>query len=161
MRRSICYSEPSVARAGQTSTWKFHYTTATALPKGTCVKFDLLSKGRDIDWEISTISLKEDANVICALLENGTVLQAVEIDTPEGIVPQYEFVLPSPLQVGEKFTIVVGINPEVDGNPEELGNECQLTLQRRRPFNLYIDPKGKRNYEEPEVFTMDIRGNKL
>jgi hypothetical protein len=161
MRRSICYSEPSVARAGQSSTWKFHYTTANPLPKGTRLKFDLQSKGRDIDWEVPSTSLKEDANVIYALLEDETLLQAEEIETPDSIVPQFEFVLPSPLKVGEKITIVMGINPDVDGDPEELGNECQLTIQRRRPFFLYIDPKGKGNYEEPEIFTMDIRGNRL
>ena len=161
MRRSICYSDPSVARAGQTATWKFIYTTSMSLPKGTRLKFDLLSKGRDIDWEVPSTNLQEDSNVIYAELENGTILQADEVETPDSIVPQYEFVLPSPVKIGEKVTIGIGISPEVDGDPVELGNECQLTLQRRRPFNLYIDPKGKGNYEEPEVFSMDIRGNRL
>ena len=161
MRRSICYSDPSVARAGQTSTWKFIYTTSMSLPKGTRLKFDLLSKGRDIDWEVPSVNLEEDGNVIYAELENGTILKAEEIETPDSIVPQYEFVLPTPVKIGEKITIGIGISPEVDGNPDEFGNECQLTLQRRRPFNLYIDPKGKGNYEEPEVFSMDIRGNRL
>lgn len=161
MRRSICYSEPSVARAGQTSTWKFHYTTSAPLSKGARLKFDLLSKGRDIDWEVPSTDFNEDANVIYAEMENGTVLKADEIETPDSIVPQYEFVLPSPMKIGEKITIVMGMSPEVEGDPDELGNECQLTIQRRRPFNLYIDPKGKGNYEEPEVFSMDIRGNRL
>lgn len=161
MRRSICYSEPSVARAGQTSTWKFHYTTAIALPKGTRLKFDLLSKGRDIDWEVPTTKLDEDRNVIYGEMENGTILQAEEVETPDSFVPQFEFTLPSPLKVGEKFTIIIGISPEVEGDPDELGNESQLTIQRRRSFLLYVDPKGKGNYEEPEVFTLDIRGNRL
>lgn len=161
MRRSICYSEPPVARAGQTSTWKFHYTTSAPLPKGTRFKFDILSKGRDIDWEVPSTNLEEDANVIHAELEDGTILKANEVETPDSIVPQFEFVLPVPLKIGEKITIVMGISPDVDGDPDELGNECQLTLQRRRAFNLYIDPKGKGNYEEPEIFTMDIRGNRL
>src|ERR1700722_4806654 len=161
MRRSICYSEPSVARAGQTATWKFHYTTSSSLPKGTRLKFDLLSKGRDIDWEIPSTDLKDDANVIHAEMEDGTVLKAEEIEIPDSIVPQFEFVLPTTLKVGEKISIIMGISPEVDGDPDLLGNECQLTIQRRRPFYLYIDPKGKGNYEEPEVFTMDIRGSLL
>ncbi len=161
MRRSICYSEPPVARAGQISTWKFHYTTAMPLPKGARLKFDLQSKGRDIDWQVPTTSLKEEGNVICAQLEDGTLLTASEIESAEGIVPQYEFVLPKALKIGEKITISMGLSPEVDGDVEQLGNECQLTLQRRRPFYLYIDPKGKGNYEEPEIFTMDIRGNRL
>jgi hypothetical protein len=161
MRRSICYSEPSVARAGQVSTWKFHYTTSTPLPKGTRLKFDLQSKGRDIDWEVPSTSLENETNVIYAQLENGTILEAEEIETPDSIVPQFEFLLPEPLKVGEKISIVIGLNPDVEGDPEKVGSECQLTIQRRRPFYLYIDPKGKGNYEEPEIFTMDIRGNRL
>lgn len=161
MRRSICVCEPAAARAGQTYTWKFHYTTSTALPKGTRVKFDLLSKGRDIDWEIPTVDVDGDANVIYAEMENGTILKAKEIETPDSIAPQYEFTLPSPVKIGGKLTIAIGAPPNVDADPREFGNECQLTLQRRRAFNLYIDPKGKGNYEEPEVFSLDIRGNKL
>ena len=95
MRRSICYSEPSIARAGQTATWKFHYTTAMPLPKGARLKFDLQSKGRDIDWEVPSSSLEEDGNVICAQLEDATLLKAMEIETPDSIVPQFEFVLPT------------------------------------------------------------------
>lgn len=161
MRRSICYTEPSVARAGQTATWKFHYTTSSPLPKGTRLKFDLQSKGRDIDWEVPTTSFDQDTNVIWAQLEDGTTLAAEEVETPDSIVPQFEFVLPTNLKVGEKFSVIIGISPDAEGNEGELGNECQLTLQRRRPFYLYIDPKGKGNYEEPEIFTMDIRGNRL
>lgn len=161
MRRSICYTEPPVAKAGETATWKFHYTTATALPKGTRLKFDLLSQGRDIDWEVPSIDLDQDANVIFVELENGDLLEMEEVETPDSIVPQYEFTLPGGLKIGEKLTIVIGVPPTHSGKPEEFGNECQLTIQRRRPFNLYIDPKGKGNYEEPEIFTIDIRGNKL
>lgn len=161
MRRSICYSEPSVARAGQTHTWRFHYTTATSLAEGARLKFDLLSNGRDIDWEIPSVDLSEDGNVIYAITEKEEVLQAKEVETPDSIVPQYEFVLPHAVKAGEKVTIVIGIPPDVDGEESELGSECQLTIQRRRTFYLYIDPKGKGNYEDPEIFTMDIRGNRL
>lgn len=161
MRRSICYSEPPVARAGQVSTWKFHYTTASPLPKGARLKFDIQSKGRDIDWEVPTTDLNADVNVIYGILENGQTIEAEEIETPDSIVPQFEFTLPVALKVGEKFTIVMGSAPNVAGGPEDVGNECQLTVQRRRPFYLYIDPKGKGNYEEPEIFSVDIRGNRL
>ncbi len=54
MRRSNCDCEPNQGRAGEVNTWKFMYTTTTALTKGTRLKFDLQSKGRDIDWEIPT-----------------------------------------------------------------------------------------------------------
>lgn len=161
MRRSICYSDPQVARAGQTGTWKFQYTTSTPLPKGTRLKFDLHSQGRDIDWEIPSTDLTQDANVIYAELENGKILELEEVDIPDKVVPQYECTLPEALKIGESFTFVIGVPPTHDGAAEEFGNECQLTIQRRRPFYLYIDPKGKGNYEEPEMFTIDIRGSKL
>jgi len=162
MRRSICYSEPQIARAGQVSTWKFHYTTAVALPKGTKFKFDLQSRGRDIDWEVPSTDIKEEGNVIYATLEKGEILTAQEVETPDSIVPQYEFTLPTPLKVGGIISIIIGEAPKSKAkSEEETGNGCQLTIQRRRPFLLYIDPKGKGNYEDPEVFTMDIRGNSL
>lgn len=162
MRRSLCVAEPQVARAGQISTWKFHYTASSALPKGAKLKFDIQSQGRGIDWEAPTTDLKEKSNVIYALLEKGEVLTAHEVEVPESVIPQYEFTLPAPLKMGGKVTIVMGIAPKVKIKAEvEEGNSCQFSIQRRRSFLLYIDPKGKGNYEEPEIFTMDVRGNKL
>lgn len=161
MRRSICLSEPQVVKAGEISTWKFHYTTSTPLPKGAKLKFDIQSSGRDIDWEAPSSNLKEKRNVIYATLEKGEIIQANEIEAIDGIVPQYEFTLPSPLKVGGKITIIMGAPPKTKGKEVELGSSSQLTLQRRRSFLLYIDPKGKGNYEEPEVFTIDVRGNTL
>jgi len=161
MRRSICYCEPQAARAGQTFSWKFHYSSATSLRKGARIKFDLLSKGRDIDWEVPSVNLEDELNVIYVELEDKTILEAEEIETPHSIVPQFEFTLPSPIKAGAKITIVIGAPPTSTVSPDEVGNECQLTIQRRRSFYLYVDPKGKGNYEEPEIFTMDIRGSKL
>lgn len=163
MRRSICSCEPAVARAGQTSTWQFHYTTANPLPKGTSCKFNLMSQGRDIDWEIPSVDLDQSNNVIFVRLEEGTVVPVKEVFAPDALVPHYEFTLPTALKVGATFTIVIGAGPD-HSDPsvlEEYGNECQLTIQRRRPFYLYIDPKGKGNYADPEIFSMDIRGNSL
>lgn len=150
-----------MARAGQISTWKFHYNPAITLPKGTKLKFDLLSEGGDLDWEPPSCNLEEGANVIYLLTEEDEIVEGEEIETPEGGI-QYEFILPSAVKGTKGITIVVGTLP--DAQPEqwaEAGNQCQLTVQRRRPFHLYVDPKGKGHYEEPEVFTMDIRGNKL
>lgn len=162
MRRSYCFSEPQVARAGQISTWKFHYTPAVNLPKGTKLKFDLLAQERDIDWEPPTTDLEEGANVIYVLMENGEIVEGEEIEPPEGGIPQYEFTLPEGVKAEHKVSIVIGTLPDAKREQwEEAGNQCQLTVQRRRPFNLYVDPKGKGNYEEPEVFSMDIKGNKL
>lgn len=156
MRRSICYCEPNVALAGEVNTWKFIYTPSIDLPKGAKLKFDLQSKGRDIDWQIPTANPKKSNNIIYAELENRKTIPAKEIETPDSFVPSFEFVLPAKLDAGSTFTIVVG-SPK---NPQH-GTKAQANAQRRRAFNLYIDPKGKGQYDEPEVFTLDVRGNAL
>lgn len=162
MRRSICLSEPATTRAGEMHTWKFHYTTAVALQKGAKLKFDLQSEGRDIDWETPSVNLKEKKNVIYAFLKDEQPIEAKEIVIQGSTVPQFEFTLPAAVKVGEQVTIVVGASPKVkEENLREFGNGAQLTLQRRRPFYLYVDPKGKGNYEDPEIFSLDIRGNQL
>lgn len=163
MRRSICVCEPSLAKAGQVGTWKFHYTSSVALPKGTRLKFDMQSRGRSIDWETPTAHLKEKRNVIYLQLEKGEVIEGKEVEVPDRIIPQYEFTLPVALRSGGKFTIVMGAPPKTKGKDEtEAGTTAQLIVQRRRIFLLYIDPKGKSNYEEePEVFALDVKGNKL
>lgn len=159
MRRSICYCEPSTAIAGETRHWKFIYTPSTNLPKGTKLKFDIQSKGRDIDWEIPSINLKKGDPVIYAQLENGKILSPVEVPVPESFVPQYEFVLLSSVEAGQTITIVLG---QKDGESKKgSGLRAQTIAQRRRPFLLYIDPSGKGRYDDPEIFTIDIRGGEL
>lgn len=159
MRRSICYCEPASAQAGEVNNWKFVYTSASSLPKGTRFKFDMLSKGRDIDWEIPTSNTKKGSNVIYAVLDNGKVIPAKEITASDSFTPDYEFILPVALEAGSNFTIVVGATGAKKA--EKNGTRAQTNSQRRRPFNLYIDPTGKGHYSEPEVFSMDIKGNKL
>ena len=161
MRRSICYCEPSNALAGETRTWKFIYTTSTTLPKGTKVKFDLGSKGRELDWEIPTADLKKTENVIYAQLENGKVLQGKEIELPDSFVPQYEFILPSEVAIGKSLTFIIGSKNEKEFKTPKNGTRCQTNAQRRRTFMLYIDPTGKGKYDEAEQFSLDIRGNVL
>ncbi len=158
MRRSICYCEPNAALAGDTSTWKFVYTTATTLPKGTRLRFDLQSKGRPVDWQIPQTNLKEKSNVIWAELPDGKILGANQTEHPQQLTPSFEFVLPSELKSGESLTIVMGTT---DKDAAKKGNACQKSVQRRRPFHLYIDPKGKGDYKENEVFYLDVRGNQL
>lgn len=162
MRRSICYCEPSQALAGSTSEWKFIFTTASALPKGAKLKFDLQSQGRSIDWEIPSHNPKANNNVIYGYVDNGKPMFPKAIEVPERYVPQFEFTLPKSLEQGDNFTIVMG-GPTSKGKKSinEVGNSCQCNVQRRRPFYLYVDPKGKGYYEDPEVFLMDIRGNQL
>lgn len=156
MRRSICYCEPSLALAGDISTWKFSYTTATALPKGTKLKFDLQSRGREIDWELPSANPKDKENLIWAETANGKAIAAKEIERPDEFTPAYEFVLPAEVKAGEAISIFMG-----SGDKGKGGNRCQTSIQRRRPFHLYIDPKGKGDYRDPEIFTIDVRGNVL
>ncbi len=161
MRRSICRCEPHVAMAGQVGTWKFTYITAAPLPKKTRLRFDLQTQGRDIDWEVPSCSPSATSNVIYAQLEDGTLLQAKAIESPESITPFFEFSLPSPLKIGESITIVVGQPLKSKAAPSKSGNMAQKTTQRRRSFLLSIDPKGTGNFQEAEVFSMDVRGNAL
>ncbi|MFI5344450.1 MAG: DUF3604 domain-containing protein, partial [Chlamydiales bacterium] len=161
MRRSISYCEPSTAQAGETRTWKFIYTPSANLPKGTRLRFDLQSKGREIDWEIPSVNLKKTDGIIYAQIGTKTVLQANEVMVGDSCVPQYEFILTSVLPAGELFTIVLGAKAS-DNNKKGAGNiRAQTTSQRRRPFFLYVDPTGKGHYGEPEMFSMDIRGGEL
>lgn len=157
MRRSICYCEPTTATAGEANTWKFIYTSAVSLPKNTKLKFDLMSKGRDIDWEIPTANLKKSGNVIYAHTENGKVIQAKEVEIPDSFAPQYEFILPQALPAGSNFVIVVG-HPKGQKPNGKNTTRAQTHAQRRRTFLLYVDTTGKGHYDEPEVFSMDIRG---
>lgn len=155
MRRSICYCEPNMALAGDTSTWKFIYTTASPLPKGAKLRFDLQSKGRPSDWQIPSTNLKDKTNVIWAELAGGKIVSAVQVKHPQQLTPSFEFTLPSEVKTGETVTILMG------SQDKEKGNACQKLVQRRRPFHLFIDPKGKGEYKENEVFYLDVRGNQL
>lgn len=147
MRRSICFCEPNHALAGDPATWKFVYTTASHLPKGAKLRFDLDSKGRELDWQIP--SVKDKTNVIWAELPNGKTISPALISHPETKTASFEFTLPIELKPGETVTIVIK------------DNVAQKTVQRRRPFHLFIDPKGKGDYKESETFFLDVRGNHL
>ncbi|ACZ33488.1 conserved hypothetical protein [Chlamydia pneumoniae LPCoLN] len=160
MRRSVCYVNPSIARAGQISTWKFLYSLATPLPAGTKCKFDLAGSGKPTDWEAPATDLSQTRNVIYAEMPEGEIIEATAIPVKDNPVPQFEFTLPYELQVGETLTIVMGASPN-HPQVDDAGNGAQLFAQRRKPFYLYIDPTGEGNYDEPDVFSMDIRGNVL
>ena len=157
MRRSICFTEPSIALAGQVGTWKFSHTPANSLPKGTRVKFDPLIKARPTDWEIPQTNPKIKKNLIWLELPSGKTVFAKETFFSDQQVPSYEFILTEDVDAGETFSILMGsFDRKEDG-----GNHAQSITQRRRPFNLYIDPKGKGDYKEPEVFNIDVRGSRL
>ena len=153
MRRSLCTCEPNYVLAGDLGTWKFVYTPATSLPKGTKLRFDLHSEGRPTDWQIPHTNLKEKANLIWAEPFNQKPLAATAVGTSS-----FEFILPTELKAAEPFSIFIGTP---DKNAPKKGNWCQKVTQRRRPFHLYIDPKGKGDYKEFELFALDVRGNVL
>ncbi len=162
MRRSICYSEPARAVAGEVNTWKFTYTPANNLPKGARLKFDIMTTGRDLDWELPSINLKDTGNVIFAKMDGSKPIQAKEIEYEDRYTPDYEFILPAELEMGQPFTIYVGSpKPENPATLIKCGNKSQTTAQRRRTFQLAIDPTGKGNYSEEELFTLDVRGANL
>ncbi len=157
MRRSLCICEPSFCLTGDVQTFKFIYTPATTLPKGAKLRFDMASKGRQIDWEIPQVNPKEKTNLIWAELPDGKPLYAKAIDRPTCLVPLYEFVLTSEIKAGDNFTILMG-SPLKN---KESGSRAQTVVQRRKPFHLFIDPKGKNDFKEQEIFHFDIRGNVL
>ncbi|ANH78307.1 DUF3604 domain-containing protein [Candidatus Chlamydia sanziniae] len=160
MRRSVCYVNPSIARAGQVSIWKFLYSLATPLPAKAKLKFDLGGTGKLTDWEAPSVDLSKPKNVIYAEMPEGEILTATVIPVIRNPVPQFEFTLPYELEVGENFTIILGPSPHHPQN-DEAGNGAQLFTQRRKPFYLYVDPTGQGNYDEPDIFSIDIRGNML
>lgn len=162
MRRSIYYCEPNHAIAGEINTLKFIYTPSAALPKGTRLKFDLLSKGREIDWQTPEVNLKKNDGLIYAILPDhkNKILQAKEIEVPDSFVPQYEFILPVEVEAGSSVIIILGAK-QGETKKKNSGIRAQTTSQRRRSFNLYVDTSGKGHYDEPDVFSLDVRGSIL
>jgi hypothetical protein len=156
MRRSICQTEPHVISAGQQGTWKFSFTTASPLPKGTKILFDLLSQGRPFEWSIPQPNAKAKENQIWAEVKDKKIFPDPLV-RPKTLSQAFEFVVPQDLKMGDKIEIFMG---NAEKNPEK-GNRTQTTTQRKRPFHLYIDPKGKGEYKEAETFYMDIKGDIL
>jgi hypothetical protein len=155
MRRSLCVVEPSAISAAHTGNYIFTYTSAALLPKGTKLKFDLLSKGRMIDWQIPQSEPKLKENAIWLETEEHGPIWAKEVPGEESSTA-FEFILPQDIKIGESFKIKIGSPSGKTGS-----TRAQSFLQRRRPFFLYIDPKGKGDYKEPEIFVLDVRGGKL
>ena len=143
--------------AGEQQTFAFSYTPATNLPKGAKLRFDLMNQNRPIDWETPQTDLKEKSNLIWAELPGGKQLGAKAIEKPGQLTPLYEFTLPSEVKASDTITIFLGTPLKT----KEKGSRSQTFVQRRRPFHLYIDPRGKGDFREQEAFHIDIRGNAL
>lgn len=158
MRRSICYSDPAIALAGQKCTWHFVYTTGTTLSKGAVLRFDMASKGRAIDWEIPSTQVKNNSNIIWAEFENGKAIAPKAVQRKDSVVPYFDFTLPHDLPAGKSITICMGTR---GGDDETQGSTAQLIVQRRKPFHLHIDSDGSGDFSETETFTIDVKGNTL
>ncbi len=155
MRRSICYTKPTYTVAGESGTWQFIYTPSQNLPKGTRLKFDLLSRLRPIDWEVPETNLQSKKSVIWAETAGNTRIKARRTENED--LAQFEFTLPSDIKIGEPITIFIGAIDPKTNKP----SRAQKVVQRKRAFHLYIDTKGKGEYKDPETFYMDIRGGVL
>lgn len=156
MRRAICISEPNIALAGDQRTWRFAFVPSANLPSKTLFRFDPLTKGGDTDWQLPATGAKAKSNTIWLTLPNGKSLHAKEVVEEDGV--KFDFIIPEEIKSGERVVISMG-SPTAAGAGE--GNRSQSHIQRRRPFHLYIDPKGKGDFKEPEVFSIDVRGNRL
>lgn len=156
MRRSICSTEPSYTTAGEVSTWKFFYTTANPLPKGARLRFHLLSLGRESDWEIPQTDLKNKTNLIWGIHPSGKVIEAEVVEGETAIDAVFDFILPAEVKMGETVGIYMGSFEE-----GKKGNRAQTNIQRKRMFHLFVDPKGKGDFKEPEVFLIDVKGSLL
>jgi hypothetical protein len=159
MRRSISLCEPATCLAGQMLSWKFHHTPATTLPKGAKLRFDLVSQNRDIDWQTPKVDLSKKAtDVIYMELPSGEIVAAKEAKTPS---PSFDFTLPKEVKSGTTLTIFMGAYAPNGKDAGEGEIAAQNYTQRRRTFNLYIDPKGKTQFDDAEEFHLDIKGNLL
>jgi hypothetical protein len=158
MRRSLTYCEPKLTLAGKRGTWRFIYCPNNDLPKGCKLKFDLLSEGKPTDWQVPQVNQKNKENLIWGELQKEKTIKAKVVDSEDEYNSQFEFTLPSALKAGDNFIINMG-TPTNDG--EKKGTLCQTITQRRRSFHLFIDPKGKGDYKDPEIFHIDIKGNVL
>ncbi|NGX45928.1 MAG: hypothetical protein K940chlam2_01108 [Chlamydiae bacterium] len=161
MRRSICQVNPSIAFAGTVRTWEFIYTPAVHLSKGAKLKFDLKTQLRPTDWELPEVSDTPESNAIWLQLPSGKTLIPEEVPIPGHFAPAYEFTLPEEVKAGDTLSIFMGTPKKEREEQREDGNTAQQITQRRRPFYLYVDPKGKGDYKEHEVFTLDVRGGPL
>lgn len=159
MRRAVCLANPSFVYAGQVGTWKFSYTSPVALYAGGKCKFDLQTHAGFYDWQIPEISPDLSENAIWMELSSGEILVPELVEKLRTYEPTFEFTFPIDISAGDSFSIFLGtIDPKKQTSQ---GNRAQTFIQRRRAFHIYVNPKGKGEYKDYEVFTLDIRGEVL
>ena len=151
MKRSICYTEPPFAVAGTKGCWSFVYIPNITLPKESVLRFDLLSSGRPFDWELPKTKGKN--NVIYIQKEGSDDIVLMRATKDPAI---FEVTLPFDLKEAEKLQLSIGST--CDGE----GNSSQSLTQRKKPFHLYVKPKGQERFsKDPEIFHIDVKGGKL
>ncbi|MBM3195276.1 MAG: hypothetical protein FJZ62_00815 [Chlamydiae bacterium] len=158
MARAVTFVEPKQISAGTKASFRFLFVTDIALPQKSLIRFDLGINDPNKDFEIPTTNLKEQQNCIWLTLSDSKVIEGKQKKDLEGR-PVFDFVLPKPLEVGEKLMIVLG--SQIAEKAKEFGTRAPLKAQRKRPIHLYIDPKGKGDFSEPYTFNLDIKGAEL
>ena len=139
MARSICKTHPAIALAGRNGNWNFIFIPGTNLPENTNLRLDLLTDGENGNWQLPQPAKNIKTNCIWLVQEDNKKI-APEMTEEKGST-FFDFTLNNPVKAGEEIVITIGSIAK--GSDKK--NEAQTYIQRRRPFHLYIDPKGKRN----------------
>lgn len=156
MARSICKTHPSITLAGHNGNWNFIFIPGTNLPEQTVLRFDMLSTEEDGEWQIPQAASNVKLNCIwmTGSDDKRIIPDAVEVDGRT----MFDFTLKNAVKAGDELIITIGSI----GKTSEKRNTSQTYTQRRRPFHLYVDTKGKKSFpKEPEVFYLDVKGGEL
>lgn len=156
MARSICKTHPAVTLAGHNGNWNFIYIPGVNLPSKSNLRFSLLSDGKDNNWQLPQAAGNIKTN--CIWLTHDENKKIIPTITEENGETFFDFTIENPIKAGEEVFITIG---SIAKNSEKK-NGAQTYIQRRRPFHLYVDTKGKKNFpKEPEVFHVDVKGGHL
>ena len=142
MARSICKSHPAITLAGHSGNWNFIFIPGTNLPEKTILRFDILSDGDDDSWELPSAASNIKLNCIWLTVEDEKKIIPKAVMDGEKTV--YDFTLNRAVKAGEELIITMGSF----GKASEKKNTAQKYIQRRRPFHLYVDTKGKRQFSK-------------
>ena len=156
MARSICKSHPAVTLAGHSGNWNFIFIPGTNLPEKTILRFDILSNGENGAWQVPSAASNVKLNCIWMTIgDEKKIIHTEEIVDNSTV---FDFTLNRAVKAGEELVITMGSY----GKSTDKKNTAQEYTQRRRAFNLYVDPKGKKAFpKEPEVFHLDVKGGTL
>ncbi|MCH9811606.1 DUF3604 domain-containing protein [bacterium] len=156
MARSICKTHPAISLAGHSGNWNFIFIPGTGLPEKTILRFDILSDGENGSWQLPQAASNIKLNCIWLNIGDEKKIIPEEVTTNGKTV--FDFTLNRAVKAGEELIITMGSF----GKSSDKKNTAQTYTQRRRPFHLYVDTKGKKNFpKEPETFHLDIKGGEL